>query len=333
MTPQEFFKDKPQRVFLNGKPVVALSEWKEKITAGEDLGKVVLHKQYIAEEVTEVEGVERTLQFTISTGAVDRDHDTIKAEGWETANYKNNPVVLWAHDYRQLPIGKATQIWVEDGKLKSKFEFVPAEINPFADTVYRMVRGGFLNATSVGFAPIDYELDKERKGINFLKQELLEVSICPVPSNPEALIEARDVGIDVEPLAEWARHILEKAHGFRGVWVQEKLVEEVIAKAEAEAKDVPVETKQGRVLSSANESKLRAAVASITEVLNLLESAEPEQMSAEPETADGDDALNITKSEESAEQADEYDIDPATLREAVRAEIRALRTALTGRLD
>jgi phage head maturation protease len=34
-------------------------------------------------------------------------------------------------------------------------------------------------------------MEEGRGGVRFLQQELLEVSIAPVPANPEALIEAR----------------------------------------------------------------------------------------------------------------------------------------------
>jgi hypothetical protein len=42
-----------------------------------------------------------------STGSVDREGDTISADGWALANYARNPVVLWGHDRSALtgPIG------------------------------------------------------------------------------------------------------------------------------------------------------------------------------------------------------------------------------------
>jgi hypothetical protein len=37
---------------------------------------------------------------------------------------------------------------------------------------------------------------------------LLEFSVCPVPANPEALIEARSAGIDIAPIRDWAVKLL-----------------------------------------------------------------------------------------------------------------------------
>jgi hypothetical protein len=55
-----------------------------------------------------------------------------------------------------------------------------------------MVKRGFLRATSVGFRPKrdKYSWNEERGGIDFEEQELLEFSVVPVPSNPEALLSA-----------------------------------------------------------------------------------------------------------------------------------------------
>lgn len=134
----------------------------------------------------------RTLQFTISTADVDRMGDTVAVEGWQLENYRSNPVVLWQHDSRTLPIGRSTRVWIEGGKLKAIAEFMPADLNEHADKVYRMLKGGWLRATSVGFRPLEYEFTKDpgrKYGIDFKKSELLEFSVVNVPANPSALIE------------------------------------------------------------------------------------------------------------------------------------------------
>ena len=67
-------------------------------------------------------------------------------------------------------------------------------MNPFAEQVLRMIDGGFLRATSVGFRPIKYSVNATRGGLDFAECDLLEFSICPVGSNPEALIVGRALG-------------------------------------------------------------------------------------------------------------------------------------------
>lgn len=202
--------------------VLTLSAFKSLLSIGEQPPRdAILRKAYIA-EIKAVEDVERGIQFSISSEAVDRDSDTLNVQGWKLGNYRKNPVVLWAHDYRQPPVAKCVKCFTEDGKLKAIDAFASRDVYPFADTVYQMVKGGFLNATSVGFLPLKFERvdpDDEdgrgrRGGVDFKQQELLEHSVVPVPSNPEALVEARGV----LPKADWKAYVgelercLDEAH-------------------------------------------------------------------------------------------------------------------------
>lgn len=152
---------------------------------------------------------DRTLRFTISTGAVDRDLDTINVKGWQLDHFAKNPVVLWSHRADELPIGKAVDFGRDERRLFSAVEFLPGgygAASDLADTIYRMAQDGYLNATSVGFRPIkwDFTEDEERgadgwfPGIDFHEQELVELSLCTVPSNPEALIDAGALA-DIQP--------------------------------------------------------------------------------------------------------------------------------------
>jgi len=142
---------------------------------------------------------DRVLEFVGSTAQVDRYGDVIEVEGWDLKNYKKNPVFLWAHDYRQPPVGKAVQVGKTDQGLLFQVKFATAEEYPFADTVYKLYLGGYLRATSVGFQDLAREpiTDKEGKqvGWRFKKQELYELSAVPVPANPNALIMAVQKGV------------------------------------------------------------------------------------------------------------------------------------------
>jgi HK97 family phage prohead protease len=144
---------------------------------------------------------ERTLRFTISTGIVDRDMDTVAVAGWQLDNFARNPVVLWAHRADAPPIGKAIDFGRDDNRLFSAVQFIPGEgfgdAGELAEEIYRLYAGGFLAATSVGFRPIKWDVteDKDRggddwfPGLDFHEQELVELSLVSVPSNPDALIE------------------------------------------------------------------------------------------------------------------------------------------------
>lgn len=142
----------------------------------------------------------RTVEFVLSTSTPDRSADTIDAKGWRLENYKKNPVVLWGHDQSIPPIGKCSNLRVSKGALVGDVEFATAEQNPFAETIYRLVEGGFVNAGSVGFMPIKYTMNQETGGLDFKEQELFEYSIVGVPCNPEALSRAKEMDIDSEAI-------------------------------------------------------------------------------------------------------------------------------------
>jgi HK97 family phage prohead protease len=151
----------------------------------------VCRKSFVPYEV-KTDDEKRSVTFTITTGAVDRDNDTINVDGWDLKSYLKNPVVLFAHRSDLPPVAKATSVVKTAGALRATTEFLPAGIYPLADQVYEMVKRGFLRATSVGFRPKrdKYSWNEERGGIDFEEQELLEFSVVPVPSNPEALLSA-----------------------------------------------------------------------------------------------------------------------------------------------
>ncbi len=138
---------------------------------------------------------DRHLWFTASTEHRDRQGDVLVADRWKLQNYKKNPVFLWAHDYSRPPIGKSVETEKADGRLRIKVEFVPPEIDPFAEQVRKLYEGGFMRTVSVGF--IAYEAEeltdedkKQRPELEWgrrLSGELLEVSAVPVPANPMAL--------------------------------------------------------------------------------------------------------------------------------------------------
>jgi HK97 family phage prohead protease len=179
-----------------------------------------------------VEGQARTLRFCFSDGSVDRAGDTIDPAGWDLTGFKKNPVALWAHDSYSPPIGRASNIVVEEGaRLMGDIAFIEPETYAFADTIFKMTLGGYINAVSVGFVPKDYEWSDEdgrEWGIDFKQQELLEISIVPVPCNANALIEARAKGIDTGPLLEWAEKMLD-ARG--AILIPRKLLEDTFKAA------------------------------------------------------------------------------------------------------
>ena len=158
-------------------------------------------KNFTAIETKVADGALRTLVVKISTPTPDRSKDIVEPKGMNSDNFMKNPVVLFAHNYGELPIAKCTGLKVADTGILATVQFPEEGTYPKADTVYQMYKDGFLNAWSVGFQPIDngYEPNEEG-GYTFKSWELLEFSSVPVPANAEALTIMRSKGINIDAL-------------------------------------------------------------------------------------------------------------------------------------
>lgn len=137
----------------------------------------------------------RVVSFLGTSTKEDRDTDIITADGWETENYKKNPVFLWGHDYSQPPIGRAINLKQTENGLVFDIEFANAETYPFADTIFKLFRDGFMSAVSVGFIPKEMIQDPKTGKRTITKKELLELSAVSVPCNPDALRLAYSKGV------------------------------------------------------------------------------------------------------------------------------------------
>ncbi len=167
------------------------SEWASRVRGGGEAAP--LRKQWpcsVKSAGTDPETGQERFEFVASTETVDREGDIIEVSGWELDAYRKNPVVLFGHDYGSLPVGKASKVGIKSNALMTTIEFVTAEQNPDGHRVYQLVAGGFLKSVSVGFRPLEYVYNETHNGYDFKRQELLEISIVPVPANAEALVAA-----------------------------------------------------------------------------------------------------------------------------------------------
>lgn len=136
----------------------------------------------------------RQIRVIAASGKADRVGDIVKIDGIETQNYMKNPVILWAHDHYALPVGKAVEVSNDKGKLSMTIQFATAEEYAFADTVYKLVKGGYLNGVSIGARVKSAEWLKDDEGNiigrKFTSLELLELSVVPIPADSKALVTA-----------------------------------------------------------------------------------------------------------------------------------------------
>jgi phage head maturation protease len=139
---------------------------------------------------------------TITTDAVDRDREVVLPDGIDLEEYRGNPVVLFAHDYSSLPIGKCIGITPKKGGLNARTQYAsrPADHQGpwLPDTVHSLIQQGMLSGKSIGFIPMnmrgptadEIKLRPELRDVRCVidRAVLLEYSVCAVPCNAEALM-------------------------------------------------------------------------------------------------------------------------------------------------
>lgn len=146
----------------------------------------------LACEVKKLDIAERTVDVVMSTPTIDRHGERVELD-WELRSFKANPIVLWAHDSRDLPLGRCENVRIEANALIGTIRFCSAAANPKAEQCLQLFREGVLNAVSVGFIPHSYrfEKDDDEEILVLSQNELVELSVTPTPANPEALVRRR----------------------------------------------------------------------------------------------------------------------------------------------
>jgi HK97 family phage prohead protease len=146
----------------------------------------------------------RSVECLASSEAIDSYGEIVCQKSWKLDRFLGNPIVLFGHNSRELPIGKATNVRVTDEGLCCRIEFATAAANPKAEHVWQAVKEGILKAVSVGFVP-GRLVDEKHNGRDVVKLadcELHELSVVPIPANPKALMRARSLGVDLTDLSD-----------------------------------------------------------------------------------------------------------------------------------
>ena len=161
--------------------------------------------------------------WACSSDSVDRDQDTLSPKGWDLKTYKKAPVWLAFHDSSQPEIGVSTSVGIEEEKLLSTMKFGPTAMAQSMKQMldWRLEQRALSDAggsCSVGFLPTKWDWAPDGQGrdfgIDFEKQELLEISIVPIGSNRDAMLSMKAAGVDCGPVADWADRYRRSASGF-----------------------------------------------------------------------------------------------------------------------
>jgi HK97 family phage prohead protease len=187
---------------------IAVSTEPETLNKPAALAEPKIWKTYAAAVKQQGDETSHKFTFVFSSGDPDRDNDVIDQLGIDLKAFKDNAVVLWAHDMYTPPIAKVTSTWIRDGKLMGTIEFPETGISARSDEIRMLVSAGFINAVSIGFKPIEWTFDEERNGFNILKSELFELSLVPVPANQDALRQIAEKGLRMPLTIKWAEDLM-----------------------------------------------------------------------------------------------------------------------------
>lgn len=133
----------------------------------------------------------KAYKFTVHDDSVNTYGFRMLTEGANLEEFRKNPVVLYNHNDWEAPIGRADNIYKENGKLVAEIVF--DEEDPKGAEIAGKVERGFLRMTSVGAWPPEEATDDElmklegQTGPTITRWTLREISICPIGANHNAL--------------------------------------------------------------------------------------------------------------------------------------------------
>lgn len=152
-------------------------------------------KRDLSIEVLSVDEEKRTVDYVISSEAVDSFGTVFLSDKWRMDRYNANPIVTYNHhDHTNDPddaLG-TSEIRFEEGKMIARVFFEPADINPKAEKVFQKSKLRTLRGASIRANVFEADWGWPERNISedtlvFSDQELVAWSIVTIPSNPEAL--------------------------------------------------------------------------------------------------------------------------------------------------
>lgn len=147
-------------------------------------------------EIKDADENERIIRILASDESLDRDGDIIRAKGWITDNFMKSGSILYGHNPSELPVARPISAEVVGKKLYVHAQFAEEGTSAFNDAVFKLIKQKILRGVSVGFKSTEWkDIDTGRE---FLKQELLELSLTPIPANPNAMLQVKEMSQDVK---------------------------------------------------------------------------------------------------------------------------------------
>lgn len=172
----------------------------------------------ISDEDMKLEDGTRSCIHRVNTRDVDRDGEIVVPSGIDLRAFKQNPIVLWGHNYKEPQIGSDEWIKTDDSgyALVAKTNYAST---PRAQEIWTLRKEGHLRTSSIGFVPVEImresdagwgkmidkatsewpEFKKQRDACRSIikRSILLEHSDVPIPCNPNALTLAVAKGMNL----------------------------------------------------------------------------------------------------------------------------------------
>jgi phage head maturation protease len=146
----------------------------------------------------------REITALASTPSLDRDKEIIRSDAWDLTSFKKHPVLVLVHDWAKLWLGKITEITPTSDGLFFRAVFAKTAA---AEEAWALIRDTGIAAFSVSFLPIESDnvlvrnltLTERKQAIAagmtldnsvrvYTRAELMEISLCSLPSNRESLL-------------------------------------------------------------------------------------------------------------------------------------------------
>lgn len=243
---------------------------------GTEKEQVIIRKSKAFDDVEIKELGPHVYLHPISDGEIDRDGDFVVPSGMNDKNYRSNPVVMYGHDYYELPIAQNRKLEMKNGTIYAETEFDSED--PFASRVEGKYKRGVMRGWSVAFIPLRWEEHSNKEtgkhGMKWLEWEMVEYSAVPIPSNPRAV-------------ASFAKSLKWEIDMLKSKKISEELLDDIcINPIEFDASlheslekiygknfqisEIDNQLREGRVLSSKNRKLIQECVTQMQEAIKAL---------------------------------------------------------------
>lgn len=243
----------------------------------------------------------KTVTFVISDNQVDRYGEVVDQKSWNFKEYLKNPIVLWGHDPSEpenvLGTGASLKT-AKDGSITTADITFDTAINPKADLVFNQVKIGTLRTVSVGF--INHSEETENDTPILKDNDLLEISVVPIPANPRAIaLSLKDGSLNTKD-AKWLMDGMRKEADLLDAQIKEQ-TNELETKSMTEEQAQALLEGQGKLIEAvaalqANDEAMKEEIAAL----------KPAEETAEEKTArEAQEAKDLADKEAAGKKAED----------------------------